>query len=171
VKAGSDFEIEELIWKQIRQETAAAVKCIPSVFVWALGDIAEDLSSFTAESWGFWFIYLAPHLLKGQFQDGKYYDYAMSLIEIMKVCLKLEISTEDLDNLEAKIIQWVVHFEEYIYFSSFLTYCPLTIYLLGTTIGLTRRESPCAHLHCMACYTLQKISSFVVQHGAHGPFF
>lgn len=57
-----DYEIEGHIWELIGDETANATHTIPSAFVRPLGNVAENQTYFTAESWGFWFIHLAPAL-------------------------------------------------------------------------------------------------------------
>jgi len=62
-----NYEIAPEIWEEIGRETAEATRNIPSAFVRVLGNIAEDRSQFTAESWCFWFIYLAPILLRNRF--------------------------------------------------------------------------------------------------------
>ena len=63
-------------------ETAASVRHIPSTFVRALMNIATDRLLFTAESWGFWFVHLAPKLLEGRFAKRKYYTHMCELVEI-----------------------------------------------------------------------------------------
>jgi hypothetical protein len=108
---GSDFEIAPAVWKQIGEETAKATENIPSAFVRAIGNVAEDQSSFTAESWSFWFIYLAPILLRNRFQHTKYYNHMMALVDIMKTCLKFEITLVEIDGLEKNIIKWVKDYE------------------------------------------------------------
>jgi len=60
-----DYIIPDHIWEKIGKETVDAVKNIPSAFVRSLGNIYENKGSYTAEGWAFWFMYLAPILLKG----------------------------------------------------------------------------------------------------------
>ena len=112
------YEIPEDIWEQIGKETANAVKSIPSPFVCVLGNIAEDRSTYMAESWGFWFMYLAPILLEGCFTNKKYYDHMITLMEIMKMMLKFELTKAEIDIMEDRVIRWVKLYEEYVpYFS------------------------------------------------------
>ena len=66
------YEIEHQIWDEIGAETAAVVKEIPSAFVGVLPNIADNRSSPTAEFWGFWFMYIAPIVLRGHFLHDKY---------------------------------------------------------------------------------------------------
>jgi hypothetical protein len=76
-----------------------------------LGNVATDRSTFTAESWGFWFMFLAPHLLKNRFQDPKYYDHMLQLVTIMKKMLQFSITSDELNELETLVIDWVRTFE------------------------------------------------------------
>jgi hypothetical protein len=110
-----NYVIPPLIWEEIGIETAAAVPSIPAPFVRVLVDIARERSFFTAESWSFWFIYLAPALLKGRFQDGKYYQHLCQLVEIMKISLQFSITYDEIDDLEAKIINWVQDYEKFVF--------------------------------------------------------
>ena len=108
-----DFKIAPEIWQEIGMETAASVWHIPSTFVRALTNIATDRSLFTAESWGFWFIHLAPKLLEGCFAKRKYYTHMCELVEIMKVTLQFSIPLKQLDDIEARMIDWVQKYEKY----------------------------------------------------------
>ena len=106
------YEIPEHIWEQIGEETASAVKNIPSSFVRVLGNIAQDRSTYIAESWGFWFMYLAPILLKGRFTHNKYYRHMIALVKIMKTTLKFELTMAEIDAMEEEVICWVELYEE-----------------------------------------------------------
>ena len=66
-----------------------------------------DRSSFTAEAWGFWFMYIAPFLLQNRFADQKYHEHLCNLVDIMKICLQFEITDDEIDGLEEKIHNWV----------------------------------------------------------------
>jgi hypothetical protein len=107
-----DYELVPHIWAEIGEETACAVGNIPSAFVRVLGNIAEDRSMFTAEAWGFWFMYLAPILLKGRFQEDKYYYHMLKLSDLMKIMVKLELREEEVDMIENRLIEWVEEYEE-----------------------------------------------------------
>ena len=110
-----DFEIAPEIWQEIGRETAAAIQHIPSTFVRVLVNIATDHSLFTAESWGFWFVHLAPKLLEGRFPKHKYYTHMCELVEIMKVTLQFSVPLKQLDNIEARMIDWVQKYEKYVF--------------------------------------------------------
>jgi hypothetical protein len=106
-----DYKFAPHIWEEIGAETADAMKNIPSTFVHVLGNIASDRSTFTAEAWGFWFMHLAPILLRNHFPHQKYYVHMCELIGLMKTSIKLEISTEEIDELEEGFAAWVEDFE------------------------------------------------------------
>lgn len=88
-----NYQLDPDDWAAIGKETVEAMKSIPSQFVRHIGNIALDRSTFTAESYAFWFMYLAPHLLAGRFADIKYYQHAMDLIEIMHITLQFEFTS------------------------------------------------------------------------------
>jgi hypothetical protein len=106
-----DYVISPADWKQIGKETAQAVKTIPASFVCVLGTIGEKATGFTAESWVFWFMYIAPIVLKGRFPKKRYYNHMLALVKIMKATLKYDITHRDIDELEEHIFQWVEQYE------------------------------------------------------------
>ena len=106
-----DYIIPDHIWKEIGNETVAAIKDIPSAFVRSLGNIFEDKSNYTAEGWAFWFTHIAPILLRNRFQKEKYYKHFHNLVDIMKTCTQFTLTYEEIDDLENKIIKWVEEYE------------------------------------------------------------
>lgn len=113
-----DYEISQAIWQEIGQETVCAVKTIPSAFVRSMGNILTERATYTAESYAFWFMYLAPHLLAGRFDNVEYYQHAMDLVDIMKITLQYAITLEEIDSLEKKCWKWVEDYERYIFFTT-----------------------------------------------------
>jgi hypothetical protein len=114
--AGSgNYEIAPHVWDQIGTETAEAVRSIPAAFVRVLPNIARDRSSFTAESWCFWFLFLTPVLLNGRFQHDKYYQHLCAFVDIVKTCLCFSITHQEIDELKKKIIRWVQDYEKYMH--------------------------------------------------------
>jgi len=109
-----DYVILENVWIEIGNETANATRHIPAAFVRVLGDIAQDRSGFTAESWAFWFMYIAPIVLKGRFPKKRYYKHMCALVKIMKTTVKYELTHAEIDELEQEIIHWVEKYEKYV---------------------------------------------------------
>jgi hypothetical protein len=107
-----DYEISSEVWEEIGQETESAVQDIPATYARVVPNIVKDRSYYTAESWAFWFMYLAPTILKGRFADNKYYEHLCLLVKIMKTTLKFELTLQEIDELEEEIIRWVQLYEE-----------------------------------------------------------
>ncbi|KAG1744430.1 hypothetical protein EDB19DRAFT_1894577 [Suillus lakei] len=80
-----------------------------------LGNIADDHISFTAESWSFWIIYLAPTLLCSRFLNAKYHKHLCELVWIIKKMLQFSITHAEINELERRIANWVVKYEKYYY--------------------------------------------------------
>jgi hypothetical protein len=81
---------------------------IPSSFSRSL---AARPGKFTAEAWCFWFVYMAPALLRNRFSDPKYHTHACELGKIIKTCLHFVISDTQVEKLEEDIISWVQTYE------------------------------------------------------------
>ncbi|KAJ7808167.1 hypothetical protein B0H14DRAFT_3482564 [Mycena olivaceomarginata] len=88
-----DYKISEEVWVDIWAETAEAMKDIPSAFSRSL---VAGPGKFTAEAWCFWFVYMAPALLKDRFSHPKYHTHACKLSDIIKKCLQFEITDTEL---------------------------------------------------------------------------
>lgn len=107
------YQFSQEEWAEIGAETAASISYIPSDFVRSMGNIAEDRTMYTAESYTFWFMYIAPHILKGRFRDVKYYLHYQDLVNIMKATLLYEISHDDITwKVEVPCREWVAKYEE-----------------------------------------------------------
>jgi hypothetical protein len=105
-----DYIIPEHIWKQIGEETVDAVKDIPLAFVRSLGNIDNDQSNYTAEAWAFWFMYLAPFLLKNWLSD-LCFQHMCQLVDILKTCIRFILQADEIDALDDQIISWVQEYE------------------------------------------------------------
>jgi hypothetical protein len=104
-----DYEIAEETWDIIWAETAAAMPQIPADFVRVLGTTP---GYYTAESWAFWFIYLAPILLKDRFSNRKYYTHLCELSDIIQGCLRFTSTVDQVNDLRQAIIAWIHKYEE-----------------------------------------------------------
>jgi hypothetical protein len=91
-----------------------------------------NCSHFTAESWAFWFVYIAPFILKGHFPHEKYFRHMCDLIDIIKTCQQFEITAEEINELEVKIINWVEKYEKYVMCKSY--HLDLIIFDLGQVL-------------------------------------
>jgi hypothetical protein len=106
------YEFARTVWDAIGEATAASGSTIPSAFGPRVPNIAKAKSNFIADSWSFWGLYLAPVLLRNRFKRPIYYDHFISLVRLLHICLKFEITTEELDTLRTGFIQWVKKYEQ-----------------------------------------------------------
>jgi hypothetical protein len=103
-----DYEIDSDVWDEIWAETIDAVEDIPAQFVRSM---AHAPRNFTAEAWCFWFVYLAPILLKGRFNHSKYHDHLCDLTHIIKTCIAFTITHAEIADLRRRIIAWMRTYE------------------------------------------------------------
>ncbi|KAG8905503.1 hypothetical protein FRC00_013220 [Tulasnella sp. 408] len=124
-----DFVLPAAVWTEIGNEIVAANRTIPAAFVSYLPDIWKERSSYTAELYSFWIVYAAPILLH-QRLPSPYYEHLVKFGTIIKYCLKLTITTEELEELEEMCISWVEEYERlyYRYDPSRLPFCTSNIH-------------------------------------------
>lgn len=66
----------------------------------------------TSEMYSNWTLFIVPIVLQGQFQQPKYYQHFMKLVELLKMCLEFEISDEMLDIIDGGFQAWVKDYEK-----------------------------------------------------------
>jgi Transposase family tnp2 len=108
---GKDYVIESHIWKQIGSTTAACGATIPSAFGARVPDIAA-YQSMSAEMYANWTLFIAPIVLRGRFKRPCYYKHFLQLVELLKLCLALEISETMLNRIEEGFRLWVEEYEK-----------------------------------------------------------
>ncbi|KAJ7202160.1 hypothetical protein GGX14DRAFT_544608 [Mycena pura] len=120
------YVMDEDVWTEIWLETSMAMATIPAEFSRSL---ACGIDKFTAEAWCFWFVYMAPGLLRKRLLD-KYHQHACQLVVIIKICLKFTITRKEVKVLRLSIAHWVEKYEElyYLYKYENLSVCTLTIH-------------------------------------------
>jgi hypothetical protein len=106
------YVISKRDWEEIGKLTVESNALIPSYFTRLIPNIHLDQNLFTAEAYAFWFLNIAPALLRQRFREAKYYDHMMLLIKVIKTCIQYEINTIELEELEEDIVIWVQNFEE-----------------------------------------------------------
>jgi hypothetical protein len=95
-----DYIIPCTTWEEISEETAHAIKDIPSSFVCVIRNIAKDHSNFTTESCDFWFMHIEPFVLHRCFLNEKYYVHMCRLVDLMKVMIKFELTYMEINDIE-----------------------------------------------------------------------
>lgn len=101
------YYITPAAWKLINANTLASARLTPS---WMIRLIQDLSSKLTAESWAFWFTWMAPYLLEG-YLPQEHYDHFLLLTRIIKLATCLEITEEMMDELDTGIRQWHTDYE------------------------------------------------------------
>ncbi|KAJ7048297.1 hypothetical protein C8F01DRAFT_1267845 [Mycena amicta] len=159
---GADYVIPAKVWDEVWAETTDSMKYIPSAFTRSL---ARGVSKFTAESWCFWFVWMLPRLLKGRFPNLKYYKHACQLGEIVKLCLRFDITHQEINDLEDSIIDWVQKYEEYYYQykPERLSACTTTIHAL---LHIPRNIRNCGPVWTWWTFSMERYCGFL-KYGLH----
>ena len=66
----------------------------------------------TAEMYVNWMFFIMLIVLHSRFKKGRYYKHFMQLVELLKLCLELEISDEMLDKIDKGFKSWVETYEQ-----------------------------------------------------------
>ena len=105
------YILPKTVWDAIGQATEASGSSIPSAYGVRIPNIAKDRSYFSAEMWSFWAMYLAPVLLRRRFQRAKYYSHFIRLVSLLNLCLRFEITNDQVEEIRKGFAQWVQEYE------------------------------------------------------------
>ncbi|TDL14430.1 hypothetical protein BD410DRAFT_734083 [Rickenella mellea] len=130
VPLDDDYFLQQSVWEAIGVATAESGKTVPSAFGARVPNIAKEKHYFTAETWSFWSLYLAPALLHRRFQNAAYYKHFLKLVKLIHICLQFEISSNEVAQLRTGFREWVTEFESLYYKSDpeRLSTCPVTVH-------------------------------------------
>ena len=106
------YTLQKAVWDEIGQATAASGSSIPSAYGVRVPNIAQDRSYYSAEMWSFWAMYLGPVLLRRRFQRTKYYAHFIRLISLLNLCLRFEITNDQVEEIRQGFAQWVQEYEK-----------------------------------------------------------
>ena len=128
------FVFNKTVWDAIGAAAAASRSTMPSSYGAPVPNIATDRSTFSAETWSQWALFVGPIVLNGRFSDKRYYNHFCDLVGLINLCLKFEFSKEDVSKIREGFIRWVKKYEEYVGISSLPTSTP-TDQKAGTIIN------------------------------------
>ena len=74
-------------------------------------NIKTERTHMTADTWSFWAIFIGPVVLRRRFTRKVYYDHFVALVRLIRTCLKLEYSDNDIDEIDHGFVHWVKEFE------------------------------------------------------------
>ncbi|QRV93624.1 Transposase family Tnp2 protein [Ceratobasidium sp. AG-Ba] len=138
-----NYRISDAVWNEIGRLTTEATCTIPAAFVGTLPDIAQDRTLYKAEAYSFWVQYIAPILLLNRLPEP-YYQHFLLMRDIIILSAQLNITSEQVNELETMVNQWVIDYEKYYYQYEHdrLPACPLTIHALLHIPHYIRKTGP-----------------------------
>ncbi len=111
-EGSESYHLAPNVWKAIGEATAKSGSTIPSCFGRRTPNIEADCTTYNAEAWSFWALYVGPVLLARKFVRPKYYDHFVSLVRILHLCLDFEITRQDILTIRTGLVDWVREFEK-----------------------------------------------------------
>ncbi|QRW27778.1 hypothetical protein RhiXN_02373 [Rhizoctonia solani] len=123
-----NYKLLPAIFAVIGLETASCIQYMPYSYVGTLPNIAQDGHLYKAEAYLFWIQYIAPIVLK----DWLPVWHMLLLHEIVTMCLKFKLTSDDVEHLDKMVKLWVTQYKKYYYqyLADCLPVCPLTIHAI-----------------------------------------
>ena len=109
------YTISATVWDAIGTATSKASDTIPSAYSARLGSISKDRSTFTADNYSFWALYIGPILLRWKFNQQCYYNHFVQLVSLIHICLKFDYTEGDVKTIREGFISWVLTYEKYMF--------------------------------------------------------
>lgn len=108
------YHLQRKVWEAIGAATAASGSTIPGAFGARPVNLAQDKSACTADFYSFWMQYIAPVLLHDRWTTRTYYVHFIELVKLIQICLKFEITAEEIRTLRSGFREWVTKYEQYV---------------------------------------------------------
>jgi hypothetical protein len=105
------FVLPQNVRRQIGADCKATTATLPASFGCGLEDPWENRQYYTAERWSQWAMFGAPVLLRGRFQDERYYHHFLDLVRLINLCISFPIKRQDVQTIRIGFAQWVQDFE------------------------------------------------------------
>ncbi|KAK0220758.1 hypothetical protein EDD85DRAFT_779949 [Armillaria nabsnona] len=105
------YQTPSNVWNAIGQGTAAAGSTIPGPFAQCPPNVATNKTACTADSWCFWWLYIAPVLLSRKFDNTIYFKHFIVLVKLVNICLQFDISHDEVAIICQVFIDWVEEYE------------------------------------------------------------
>ncbi|CUA76247.1 RNA-directed RNA polymerase L [Rhizoctonia solani] len=127
-----DYILDKDIFKGVAAAAVESGKTIPSVFGCRIPNLVKDRWQSTAESTLIFTTLLAPALLRDQFDSRQYYTHFLKLVQLIDMCMGLELPRSQVQVVREGFANWVVDFERlyYRHSASRLRVCTLPIHSL-----------------------------------------
>ena len=105
------FVLGKHMWEAIGTSAAASKSMIPSCYSTTVPNIATDRSSFSAEAWLQWALFIGPVVLNHCFKHVKYYNHFCDLVWLINLCLQYQLLDDELLEIQTSFIEWVNKYE------------------------------------------------------------
>jgi hypothetical protein len=112
-----NYRINKAAWKEVGIRGAASSSTIPSTFGPRIPNIFEKGSYMSADMWSFWTQFLAPVLLRDSFEEPECYEHFIDLVYLFGLCLRRNISADDVDTIRSGFINWVEGYSRYVLYA------------------------------------------------------
>lgn len=145
------YQFPDAVWEAISGAGAASGDFIPYIFGPRPPNVASDKVAWTAEARSMWTLYIAPIVLDNRFERPKYYQHFLDLVTLLELCLKFEMSDDDIEEIRRGFIQWVKTYERYV-LTDFLFRTLLTFHFSLSSFA-TRHSSPTTPLFILVIST------------------
>ena len=109
------FVLDRQVWEEVGALTAASKSTMPSCYGAAVPNIAADRSSFSAEAWSQWALFIGPIVLNHRFKHEKYYTHFCQLVRLINLCLQYQISDDELLEIRTGFVEWVTKYEKRVF--------------------------------------------------------
>jgi hypothetical protein len=107
-----DYELPRSVADAIGEACAKSGSTIPSAFGARVPNIINDRYQCTAESWFLFTTLLAPAVLYNRFSRQCYYDHFVQLVILIIKCLRFELTSQEIGEIETGFATWVQKYEE-----------------------------------------------------------
>ena len=107
-----DYKLSKDVWSEICKAGSASGDTIPSSFGPRMPNLKTERSSMTAETWGFWCMYVAPILLRNHFSHWRYYDHFLKFVQLIHKCISFKLKKSEVDEIRQGFQDWVLEYEE-----------------------------------------------------------
>jgi hypothetical protein len=109
--AGS-YQLMPQVWEAIGQTTAQSGSTIPSAFGASPPNVDSNRMACTADTWSFWLLFLGPILLRRRFRKPKYFNHFAEFSRLVHMCIKFELSRDEINEIRTGFQKWVVQYEK-----------------------------------------------------------
>ncbi|KAJ6459013.1 hypothetical protein C8R45DRAFT_913204 [Mycena sanguinolenta] len=156
-----EYDLPPSVADAIGEACAKSGATMPSSFGARVPNIIKDRYQCTAETWFLFTTFLGPVLLHNRFSRRRYYDHFVQLVGIIIKCLKFELSSAEIDEIEIACADWVQKYEKfyYQYEESRLCACTLPVHALLHIAQDIRNMGP---MWCFWAFVMERFCGSLV---------